>query len=66
MKNRLLIIILLWAVLMPGCECTDDPPSSVREGALPDVNATSPTFGQYILPEDFEGQVSAWYFGHST
>jgi hypothetical protein len=33
---------------------------------LPDVNSTSPTFGQQVSPRDYLGQTSAWYFGHST
>ncbi len=33
---------------------------------LEDVNATSPTFGQTVSPRDLLGQVSAWYFTHST
>ena len=34
--------------------------------ALQDVNATSPTFEQVVSPADLIGQVSVWYFGHST
>lgn len=34
--------------------------------ALPDVNATSSTFGQNISLGDYENTVSAWYFGHAT
>lgn len=34
--------------------------------ALEDVNATSPTFGEVVSPSDLRGQVSVWYFGHST
>jgi len=34
--------------------------------ALFDVNATSPTFGDEVSPTDLRGQVSVWYFGHST
>lgn len=33
---------------------------------LTDVNATSPTAGQSVHPNDFLGGTSAWYFGHST
>ncbi len=31
-----------------------------------DVTPTSPTFNQNVSPRDYLGQVSAWYFGHST
>ena len=34
--------------------------------ALTDVNPTSPTYEQMLSLEDYEGSVSAWYFGHST
>ena len=34
--------------------------------SLVDVNATSPTFDEVVSPSDLRGQVSVWYFGHST
>jgi hypothetical protein len=34
--------------------------------ALEDVNASSETFGMQLHPGDYTGQVSVWYFGHST
>ena len=34
--------------------------------ALIDVNATSATFEQTRHPNDYQGKVSGWYFGHST
>ena len=33
---------------------------------IEDVNPSSPFFGATISPRRFLGQVSAWYFGHST
>ena len=33
---------------------------------LLDVNATSDTYGQLVSPRHYLGQVSAWFFGHST
>jgi hypothetical protein len=36
------------------------------EFSLPDVNETSPTFGQNVSPSDYLGEVSAWYFGHAS
>ena len=66
MKKALVITALLLAALIPGCKEVENPPQSYREGALLDVNETSSTFGQYILPEDFEGYISVWLFGHST
>ncbi|MEW6433174.1 MAG: hypothetical protein AB1730_16845 [Myxococcota bacterium] len=34
--------------------------------SLPDVNPASPTGGRNVSPRDFNGRVSAWYFGHSS
>ncbi len=64
--KKLMLIILCWAALLPGYLVWENPSFAERDGALLDVNATSPTFNLYILPEDYEGLVSAWYFGHST
>ena len=38
----------------------------VADFALLDVNLTSATYNQTVSPRDYLGQVSAWYFGHST
>ena len=38
----------------------------VNQFSLEDLNPTSATMGQQISPADFQGQISAWYFGHST
>jgi hypothetical protein len=38
----------------------------VPDFTLPDINPTSPSFNQIISPSDYQGTVSAWYFGHST
>ena len=59
--KKFLPIILICSTLLMGCPLFLD-----REGALLDVNSTSSTSGQYILPADYQGKVSAWYFGHST
>ena len=34
--------------------------------ALEDVNPSSATYGRKVTPRQFLGQISAWYFGHST
>jgi len=39
---------------------------SVPDFALTDVNSTSTTYDTLVSPRDFLGEVSAWYFGHST
>ena len=63
-----------WLMAMAiGCAPKGDTGASLSAGeqpsdewALEDVNATSPTFGQVVSPSDLRGQVSVWYFGHST
>ena len=50
------------------------PPSHVansQQEAMPDFNLidynpTSSTYDQPVSPRDYFGEVSAWYFGHST
>ncbi|HCH65409.1 MAG: hypothetical protein CL927_12235 [Deltaproteobacteria bacterium] len=56
-----------------GCAPKGDTGGSLTVGEMPsgewaleDTNATSPTFGETISPTDLRGQVSVWYFGHST
>ena len=39
---------------------------TVPNFSLPDVNDESPRFGQNISPRDYQGQVTGWYFAHST
>lgn len=34
--------------------------------ALRDVNTRSDTYNNFVTPRQFEGQISAWYFGHAT
>ena len=38
----------------------------VADFSLLDTNPTSATYDQLVSPRDYLGQVSAWYFGHST
>ena len=38
----------------------------VPDFALMDVNPSSDTFNQSVSPRDFMGEVSAYYFIHST
>jgi hypothetical protein len=52
-----------------GGSAEDDGGTSfalVPDFALVDVNMTSTTYLQLVSPDDFSGQVSAWYFGHAT
>jgi hypothetical protein len=61
MMKKFLPMVFMWSIVLMGC-----PPTTIRDGALIDVNPTSPTFKQDILPADFHGMISAWYFGHAT
>lgn len=39
---------------------------TVPDFALLDVNTTSETYQQLVSPQDYQGRVSGWYFGHAT
>jgi hypothetical protein len=76
MSNRSLVALIA-ASLSIAVACSPKGDSavgvSVEAGspvatswALSDVNPTSPTFEQVVSPADLIGQVSVWYFGHST
>lgn len=61
----------LSAALALVLACDDDAPNQppldvVPDFSLLDVNEKSPTFDQNVSPRQFEGKISAWYFGHST
>jgi hypothetical protein len=62
----------LLAALFLAAGCSSDsatgPPDSgpVPDFSIRDVNATSPRFDEMVSPRDYEGEVSAWYFGHAT
>jgi hypothetical protein len=61
MTRALLSLVLLLA----GCA----PPTKqepVPLFSLLDVNAASPRAGQQVSPADYPGQVTGWYFGHSS
>ena len=63
-----------WLVALAlGCAPKGDSGQTITAGetpsdgwALEDVNSSSPSFGEVISPSDLRGQVSVWYFGHST
>ncbi len=44
----------------------DAAPVLMPEFQLVDANPSSATYQQTLSPSYFRGQVSAWYFGHST
>jgi hypothetical protein len=39
---------------------------AVADFMLTDLNTTSDRFQDSVSPRDYMGQVSGWYFGHST
>ena len=61
---------LVVVVMLTGCaqEATAPTlsPTAAADFALPDVNPSSVSFGRQIAVRDYEGWVSAWYFGHAT
>ncbi len=63
---------LLLAAALAGCDSATsvvDPGPvgrTVSDFSLQDVNPTSPHSGALVSPRDYLGQISAWYFGHST
>lgn len=59
--------------LLLAVGCSDDdkgtgPPavSAVPDFSLQDVNPNSTTREQMVSPRQYEGKISAWYFGHAT
>jgi len=59
-------------LLVSGCENGSKPTQPnvpggiVPDFAIQDVNPNSATHGSTISPRTYIGQVSCWYFGHST
>ena len=62
--RRLELSTLCLALAAVGC--SNDLAVDLSVPALTDVNATSATFEQPVHPNDFQGGISAWYFGHAT
>jgi hypothetical protein len=61
---------IAWAA--GGCNGNSSSPTGPRKGtvapdfSIRDVNPNSPRYDQLVSPRDYEGRVSAWYFGHAT
>lgn len=51
------------AMMPPPPPVTSEP---MPEFALADVNPASATSGQQVGPSRYRGQVSGWYFTHTT
>lgn len=69
MKNPNTLTLLL--ALLTGCTAAKGTDSGFEPGlvanfSLPDQNPTSARSGQAISPRDYLGDVSGWYFIHST
>ncbi len=39
---------------------------AMADFSAPDVNRNSARYNEQVSPRDYKGQLSAWYFGHST
>ncbi len=63
----------------PGADPGNDDPSGDQDGGTPtpsvdalsdftaaDVNTASARYQEDVSPRDYLGNISAWYFGHST
>jgi hypothetical protein len=74
MTRKRVFAPLLVIALVLGAGCNNDNPSrpkvavgdEVPDFALTDVNPNSATHDSTVSPRDELGDVSAWYFGHST
>lgn len=58
-------------VFLTGCNVNVEVSLPIDDNALPafslvDVNLNSARYQELVSPRDYAGQVSAWYFGHST
>jgi hypothetical protein len=66
--------LIVAAALVAACNGSGAPanpggpggPVPAPDFQLQDVNATSPTAGEFVSPRDEIGHVSAWYFGDAT
>jgi hypothetical protein len=73
--------VLVALFLAAGCSSDSDPTppgpgtdqaplglgsDPAPDFSLRDVNANSPRFDEMVSPRDYEGQVSAYYFGYAT
>lgn len=51
----------------PGTPEVPEPSAeALPDFSLPDVNPNSVRYQETVSPRDYLGQISAWYFGHST
>lgn len=71
-RNIRFLLLTAALTLAVGCGGDDDPGGdgpglgAVPDFRLVDVNPNSVTFDHPVSPREYIGEVSAWYFGHST
>lgn len=58
--------LLVATLALAACAGAVGDPSVPPDFTLEDVNPNSATYEQQVGPADFEGEVSAWYFGWAT
>jgi|CXWL01.1.fsa_nt_gi hypothetical protein len=70
---RIAVALVLCGALAWGCGDQKNPVSPLSrpwvlepDFSLLDANPNSATSGQMVSPRQHLGQISAWYFGHST
>ena len=62
----LLVVLIAFGCGEDSTTAPIAPGTRVPDFSLPDVNPNSPTACTDVSPRDYEGKVSAWYFGHAT
>jgi len=65
-RTSLLTLPLLLLVACGGSSGSNGDSLVKAEFLLPDANPTSQTYNTNVSPRDYEGGVSAWYFGAAT
>ena len=63
----IVVLSLLMGCSGPGSIETPQPSNADLPGfSLTDVNANSSRYHEAVAPREYLGQISDWYFGHST
>ena len=60
--------VLAGALTLTACAglTAGGPTVDLSVAAIVDVNPTSASYQSEVHPDDYQGRVSAWYFGHAT
>ena len=59
-------MLIALPLLLTGCDEVTPIGEALSDFTLTDENPSSATYGTGVSVVDYRGQVSAWYFGHST